>query len=150
MQIENPLQQEFLKPEFIIDTIIRRRWILIIPLMLALAVGSYLAVTLPKIYEAETLILVEPQRVPTNYVQSVVSSEVEERINTLSQQILSRTNLEKIIGQFNLYTGPQFEGMFTEDKVNALRKNITVQTHSEAEGKQTPFRSHTGVKTPKP
>jgi polysaccharide chain length determinant protein (PEP-CTERM system associated) len=128
VQIENPLQQEFLKPAFIIDIIIRRRWILIIPLMLALAVGSYLAVTLPKIYEAETLILVEPQRVPTNYVQSVVSSEVEERINTLSQQILSRTNLEKIIGQFNLYTGPQFEGMFTEDKVNALRKNITVQT----------------------
>ena len=128
MQIENPLQQEFLKPEFIIDTLIRRRWIVIIPFILALAVGSYLAVTLPKIYEAETLILVEPQRVPTNYVQSVVSSEVEERINTLSQQILSRTNLEKIIGQFNLYTGPQFEGMFTEDKVNALRKNITVQT----------------------
>ena len=128
MQIENPLQQEFLKPEFIIDTLIRRRWILIIPLMLALAIGSYLAVTLPKIYEAETLILVEPQRVPTNYVQSVVSSEVEERINTLSQQILSRTNLEKIIGQFNLYAGPEFEDMFTEDKVNALRKNITVQT----------------------
>ena len=128
MQIENPLQQEFLKPEFIIDTLIRRRWILIIPFILALAVGSYLAVTLPKIYEAETLILVEPQRVPTNYVQSVVSSEVEERINTLSQQILSRTNLEKIIGQFNLYAGPEFENMFTEDKVNALRKNITVQT----------------------
>ncbi|MBC2733210.1 MAG: protein GumC [Desulfobacteraceae bacterium] len=129
MQIENPLQQEFLKPEFIIDTLIRRRWIVIIPFILALAVGSYLAVTLPKIYEAETLILVEPQRVPTNYVQSVVSNEeVEARINTLSQQILSRTNLEKIINQFNLYADPQFEGMFTEDKVNALRKNITVQT----------------------
>ncbi|MCB2167390.1 MAG: protein GumC [Deltaproteobacteria bacterium] len=128
MQIENPLQQEFLKPAFIIDIIIRRRWILIVPLILALAVGSYLTVTLPKIYEAETLILIEPQRVPTNYVQSVVSTDVEERINTLSQQILSRTNLEKIITQFNLYAGPEFENMFTEDKVNALRKNITVHT----------------------
>jgi len=128
LQIENPLQQEFLKPEFIIDTIIRRRWLLIIPLLLALAIGSFLVVWLPKIYEAETLILVEPQRVPTNYVQSVVSTEVEEQINTLSQQILSRTNLEKIIEQFNLYAGPEFENMFTEDKVNALRKSITVQT----------------------
>jgi len=127
VQIENPLQQEFLKPEFIIDTIIRRRWLLIIPLLLALSIGSCLVVMLPKIYEAETLILVEPQRVPTNYVQSVVSSEVEERINTLSQQILSRTNLEKIIGQFNLYTGPEFENMFLEDKVNALRKDIKVE-----------------------
>jgi polysaccharide chain length determinant protein (PEP-CTERM system associated) len=137
VQIENPLQQEFLKPEFIIDTIIRRRWLLIIPLLLALAIGSYLAVALPKIYEAETLILVEPQRVPTNYVQSVVSSEVEDRINTLSQQILSRTNLEKIISQFNLYTGPKFENMFLEDKVNALRKAITVQTTQSRNRRET-------------
>jgi polysaccharide chain length determinant protein (PEP-CTERM system associated) len=126
VQIENPLQQEFLKPQFIIDTLIRRRWMLIVPLMLALAIGSILAVTLPKIYEAQTLILVEPQRVPTNYVQSVVSTEVEERITTLSQQILSRTNLEKIIQRFSLFSKPEQENMFMEDKVAALRKNIVV------------------------
>ena len=150
MQIENPMQQEFLKPQFIIDTLIRRRWIVIIPFILALAIGSYLAVTLPKIYEAETLILVEPQRVPTNYVQSVVSSEVEERINTLSQQILSRTNLEKIIGQFNLYAGPQFEEHVYRRQGQCLAKKHHRTDHPEAEGKQMPSRSPTGVKTPKP
>jgi len=124
---EETLPQEFLKPEYIINAVIRHRWLLIIPLILALIVGSYLAITLPKIYEAQTLILIEPQRVPTNYVQSVVSTEVEERINTLSQEILSRTNLEKIIAQFGLFSGPKFEGMFEEDKVEALRQNITVQ-----------------------
>jgi len=124
---EKTLQQEFLKPEYIIKTVIGHRWLLIIPLMLALAVGSFLVIWLPKIYEAQTLILVEPQRVPTNYVQSVVSTEVEERINTLSQQILSRTNLEKVITQFALYSGPDYENMYLEDKVDALRESINVE-----------------------
>jgi len=124
---EESIQQEFLKPEYIIKTLVQRRWFLIIPLMVALAVGSYLAVKLPKVYEAETLILIEPQRVPTNYVQAVVSTEeVADRISTLSQQILSRTNLEKIINEFGLYAGPEFGKMFLEDKVNALKKNITI------------------------
>lgn len=126
MQKES-IQQEFLKPEYIIGTIVKHRWFLIVPLVVALVVGSYLAITLPKVYEAKTLILVEPQRVPTNYVQSVVSTDVEERISTLSQQILSRTNLEKIINDFRLYSGPGSEGMFLEDKVNALRRNISVE-----------------------
>ena len=125
---EETIQQEFLKPDYIIKTIIQRRWLLIIPLMVALAVGSILAIKLPKVYEAQTLILVEPQRVPANYVQAVVTTEeVADRISTLSQQILSRTNLEKIINEFKLYTGPEFENMFSEDKVEALKKDINIQ-----------------------
>lgn len=130
----NTFQQEFLKPQYIIHTLVKRRWFLIVPLLLAFSAGSILAVKLPKIYEAETLILVESQRVPADYVQSIVSSGVEERIDTLSQQILSRTNLEKIIAQFGLFSGPQFENMFMEDKVEALRKNISVEvSHSRRE-----------------
>ena len=125
---EKTIQQEFLKPVYIIKTIVQRRWLLIIPLMAALVVGSILAIKLPKVYEAETLILIEPQRVPTNYVQAVVSTEeVADRISTLSQQILSRTNLEKIINEFGLYAGPGSENMFMEDKVNALKKSINVE-----------------------
>ena len=61
------------------------------------AVGMVLAVTLPKIYEANTLILVQPQRVPEKMVASVVDSDIENRISTLSQQIMSRSNLERVI-----------------------------------------------------
>ena len=125
---EETIQQEFLKPEYILKTIVQRRWLLIVPLMVALLVGSFLAIKLPKAYEAKTLILIEPQRVPTNYVQAVVSTEeVADRISTLSQQILSRTNLEKIINEFGLYAGPGSENMFMEDKVNALKKSINVE-----------------------
>ena len=120
------LQQEFLKPDFIIKTVIRNRWFLIIPFIAALAVGSYFAIKLPKIYEAQTLILIEPQSVPANYVRSVVSADIDERINTLSQQILSRSNLERIIRQFDMFSGPAYGGMFMEDKVAALRSRIDI------------------------
>ena len=61
-------QKELLNPDFIIDLLAKWRWAIIIPFVIALAVGSYLAMTLPKIYEAETLILIQPQKVPTDFV----------------------------------------------------------------------------------
>ena len=115
-----------IKVDQIIDIILRRRWYIIFPFCIALAVGGYFAITLPKIYSAETLILVQPQRVPEDYVRSVVSSDIDSRINSISQQIMSRTNLEKIIDTHKLFSGPGYEKMFMEEKVAALAKNISV------------------------
>ena len=89
-------------------------------------IGIYLAFTLPKIYSSQTLILVEPQRVPASYVQSIVSTNIESRINTISQQIMSRTNIEKIINEYKLLDDPKYEKMYQEDKLEMIRKQITV------------------------
>jgi len=118
-------------PKYIIDLIIKRRWIVIAPFMVAMIAGIALAIKLPKIYEASTLILIQPQKVPQEYVQSIVTTDPTDRINTLSQQILSRTNLEKIIEQFRLFQGPEFQNMYAEDKVNNLRKNISVDVSKD-------------------
>ena len=113
------------KPEQIIDILIRGKWILIIPLCISLTLGLAFTLTADKTYQASTLILVQPPRVPTSYVQSVVSSTITERISTISQQILSRSNLEKIMDQFGLYKNNQ--DMYLEDKVEMLRKRIQVK-----------------------
>ena len=119
-----------IKPEDIIEIVLKRRWFIIIPFCLSMIVGSYLSIALPKIYSASTLILVQPQRVPTNYVRSVISAGIESRINTISQQIMSRTNLEKIIEQFKLYSEPKHEKMYMEDKIEDMRKRISVNIRS--------------------
>ena len=121
---------EAINPEMIIEIILRQRWYIIIPFCLSMMIGIYYALTLPKVYSARTLILLQPQRVPTNYVQSIVSVDLDSRINTLSQQILSRTNLEKIINEFKLYSGPKSENMFMEDKIESMRKRIIVDVTS--------------------
>ena len=117
--------------EYYLDLVLKRRWLLIIPLCLALVGGLYLSVKLPKLYEASTMILVISQRVPTDFVRPVVSSDIESRISTISQQILSRSNLEKIIEKFGLFSDPKYSGMFVEDMVGNLRNRIKVAVNRE-------------------
>ena len=116
---------------YYVNLVLRRRWFVIIPLFMALIGGIILAVALPKKYEAETLILIEPQRVPDNYVQAIVSSDLESRIATIKEMILSRTNLLKIIDNFNIFTGPKYADMFLDDKIEAMRKYTTVDIVSD-------------------
>ncbi len=123
-QIDKP--KPSINIDYTIEVILARRWLLIAPFCLVMVIGSVLAVKLPKIYQAETLILIQPQRVPEDYVRSVVTDDVAARINTLSQQINSRTNLEKIIKRFNLYNSNDGNEMLMEDKVAGIRRAIQV------------------------
>jgi polysaccharide chain length determinant protein (PEP-CTERM system associated) len=109
-----------------IKLIFKHRWLIIIPFCLTMIVGIYLAITLPKMYQASTLILIEPQSVPSNFVQSIVTTDVLSRITTIKEEILSRTYLEKIIKKFDLFSGPKSENMYMENKVANLRSRIEV------------------------
>jgi protein tyrosine kinase modulator len=120
-----------LTPEMALDIIKRRRWVILVPLCIALLAGIYLAFTLPRVYEAKTLILVESQSVPRNFVQPIVTEDTAQRISTISQQILSRTSLEKIIKEFGLLSGPAQASLFMEDKVAELRQQISVEVSSD-------------------
>ncbi len=130
-------KDETIKIDHYINLIFKRRWLIIIPFCMAMIAGIYLALTLPKLYEASTLILVEPQSVPANLVQEIVSTDIEARITTIQQQILSRTNLEKVIARFNLFSGPGAENMFMEDKVASLRERIAVDVSRARKGPNT-------------
>jgi polysaccharide chain length determinant protein (PEP-CTERM system associated) len=113
--------------------VLRKRWFVMISFCVAMIAGIYVALISPPIYQASTLILVEPQRVPSDYVKTIVSSDLESRVSTIQQQILSRSNLEKIIKEFRLFSEPKHQKMFMEDKIENLRKNIQVQvTKSES------------------
>jgi polysaccharide chain length determinant protein (PEP-CTERM system associated) len=106
----------------------KHRWIIILPFCVSITVGIVLTIVLPKIYMASSLIIERPQRVPKNYVADIVTGSLRDRIDTISKQILSRTNLEKIINQFNLYMGPKHENMQIEDKIANLRNNLIIKT----------------------
>jgi len=111
----------------------QKRFHILIPLISSLAAGLLLAFLLPKVYEARTLILVEPQRVPGEYVRAIVPQDIRSRIGTITQQIMSRSNLEKVIDKFQLFSHPQHQNMFMEDKLEALREQISVRV-SRAHG----------------
>ncbi len=136
-------QAAALKPDQILEIVIRRRWIIIVPLCLFLTIGFFYTLTAPRTYRASTTILIQAQKVPQGYVQSLVTEDVAQRINTISQQILSRTNLEKIIQDFGLFQDN--EDMYQEDKINSMRRRVVVrQDSSRRQGTEAFSVSFTG------
>jgi polysaccharide chain length determinant protein (PEP-CTERM system associated) len=133
----NASRSEGLNIGYYVALVSRRRWFIIGPFCLAMIVGMALAIKLPKLYEASTLILVQPQRVPEKIVTPVVDTDIEMRINTISQQILSRSNLERVIEKFNLFSEPKQRDMFMEDKIESLRKRIKVEISRTISKKDT-------------
>ena len=122
------------KIQHYLGLVIKYRWLLIVPFCISMGVGIYFAIILPKIYEARTLILVMPQRVPSNYVRSIVTTDIDSRISTISEQILSRSNLENIIEKHGLYSDPKYSDMFLEEKVAEVRKRIEVKLNRGRQG----------------
>lgn len=117
----------YLRPEVLLDAVVRCRWLIIVPFCLAMVAGMVMAVKMPKVYEANTTILVQPQKVPSNFVRSLVSVDIDDRIRTIKQQILSYSNLEKIIAQYDLFSSPEQRELLMEEKIENLRRRIDVQ-----------------------
>jgi polysaccharide chain length determinant protein (PEP-CTERM system associated) len=91
--------------------------------------------TMPDVYTSETVILVDPQKVPESYVKPTVSGDVRNRLGTLSQQILSATRLQKIIDSLNLYAEER-KKLAREEVIMKMRRDIGVSVVSDFGGGQ--------------
>src|SRR5437764_2646710 len=103
----------------------RRRWWLIAPLLLGWAMVMSAAWYLPPRYRSETVIIVEQQKVPEQYVLPNVAADLQQRLQSMTQQILSRTRLLGIIQTFHLYTG-EHGVADPESMVERMRQDIKI------------------------
>ena len=71
------------------------------------------------------MILVVPQRVPEQYVKPATTESIEDRLGTIREQILSRTRLEKIINDLDLYADLRRHSLM-EDLIEQMRDNISI------------------------
>ena len=101
-----------------------RRWMVLVPLALGIAAAPLLAPFAPALYRSETLIMVVPQRVPNDYVKATVTESVEDRLPTINDQILSRSRLERIIQEMDLYKDLRTRQVM-EDVVAKMRSDVT-------------------------
>lgn len=113
-------------PDDLLAVVRRRRWLLVAPFAVATVAAVALTARLPNRYRSEALILVVPQRVPETYVRSTVTSRIEDRLQSISQQILSRSRLERIVNEFDLYREERRTGIL-EDVIEQMRKDIDIQ-----------------------
>ncbi|MBN2298700.1 MAG: hypothetical protein JXM72_08900, partial [Deltaproteobacteria bacterium] len=130
-------QAKNIEIQSIIDTLVKKWYLVTIPLGIFLIIGAWLYVVLPRTFEASTLIFVQPQEIPSAYVESTVGSGIEEQVRTLSQEVLSRSNLESIIKEMNLYKEERSQNMSMDLLVASMRKRIDVVTLGGARRGQT-------------
>src|ERR1700678_1640984 len=101
----------------------RRHMQFLIPLLAGWLLVWAASWVLPSRYRSSTLILVEQPTMPKDYVTPNVSDNLQDRLQSITQQILSRTGLLHIIDQLSLYPGH----MTADDKVDRMRKEIEIE-----------------------
>ena len=138
----------FLSWEDYRDIAVRRRWWILLPLFLVWAAVWGVSWFLPAKYQSESLILVEQQKVPDQYVVPNVNTNLQQRLQNLTEQILSRTRLQDTINRLHLYPG---YGVFsTADPVEQMRNDINIELVSAPDhpGEYTAFKMRYSAGSP--
>lgn len=106
---------------------LRRRWWFIIAacaVAIAAAVGSFF---LPNRYKSEATILVQQQQIPERYVVPNSTTDLDEALQAMTHDVLSRPRLLRIIRDFNLYP-EQRKRLSSEQVVELMRGDITIES----------------------
>ncbi len=107
--------------------IVRRKWVVLGLIVTGVAIAAILCVVLPKSYRSSTLILIENQKIPEDYVKGIGGASIEQRLTTIQQQVMSRTFLTQILDEYKPYEGQiRREGL--ESAIETLRRMIKVET----------------------
>jgi polysaccharide chain length determinant protein (PEP-CTERM system associated) len=101
----------------------RRFWLILISSVTLLVTGVGVSYVLPPKYQSQTLVLIEQQTVPEEYVKPVVEEDLGARLSSMKEQILSRSRLEPIIEKYSLFAG---SNNTMDDRVDLTRKAIKV------------------------
>src|SRR5271157_1640198 len=109
-----------------LDVARRRHLHFLIPVLLGWLAVWGASWILPATYKSGTLILVEQPTMPKDYVVPNVNDNLQDRLQSITQQILSRTRLLHIIDQLNLYGGSHSQTT-PDEKVEGMRKDIEIE-----------------------
>ncbi len=109
----------------------RRKWLAIFIFAMVFTAVTSVVAFLPDIYESTATILIERQQVPEAFVQTTVTSGIDLRLQTITQQVLSRSRLEGLINRFGLYADV-LQRVSLEEVIETMRKDIVL----EQKGKQ--------------
>jgi polysaccharide chain length determinant protein (PEP-CTERM system associated) len=102
----------------------KRGWMILLPAVLFTIVGLGVAHFVPPQYVSQTLVLIEQQTVPDAYVKPVISEDLNARLASMKEQILSRSRLQPIIEKYNLYATQK---SVMDDRIDQVRKDIDIK-----------------------
>lgn len=126
----------------------RRRWQFLLPFFCGWALVWGASWLIPSTYRSETVILVEQPSVPEKYVVSNIDSDIQHQLDSITQQILSRTRLLRIIDSLGLYAKDR-KHMSPDDMVEKMRKDIEIELSHGDDRKLSAFNIYYASRDPK-
>lgn len=120
--------------EFAFNVWQRRKWLALAIFSMVFTTATSMAVFLSDVYKSTATILVERQQVPEAFVQATVTSGIDLRLQTITQQILSRARLEGLITRFGLYADV-LQRAPLEDVIETMRKDIQLEQPGKTQGR---------------
>src|SRR5882757_3586424 len=120
-----------LTPEDYFKILKKRSWVIAVPAVVMALVGFGLTYFVPPEYVSQSLLLIEQQRISTSFVKSVVSSDLNSRLATMQEQVLSRSRLQPIIDKYNLHGA---KGLTMDARIDLVRqKDIAIKAPAESQ-----------------
>ena len=126
----------------------RRRWQFLVPFFCGWALVWGVSWLIPSTYRSGTLILVEQPSVPEKYVVSNIDIDIQHQLDSITQQILSRTRLLRIIDSLGLYAQER-KNKSPDDLVETMRKDIEIELSHGDDKKLSAFNIYYANRDPK-
>ena len=126
----------------------RRKWLILLPVITMTAAIGYVVYRLPSVYESKTILTVKPPTISEDVVKSMTNADLTQRIETINQEVLSRTSLEPMVAKYKLFELERSAGVPTELIIDRMRKNIAVELEKTDNEKLAAFRITYRDRTP--
>lgn len=128
------------KPGEIAGIIKRQKWLIVLPMITFTAAIGYVVYRLPSIYESTSLLTVKPPTISSNLVAALSKEDLSQRLQTINQEVLSRSSLEPMVQKYDLYKMERQSGVPMELIVEKMYKNIRVDLEETGYDKVAAFR----------
>ena len=113
-------------PDDVLAIVWRYKWLIVLPTVLMACATILYTRTLPDRYRSETVIMIQPPRVRPDLVRAPANVKVADRVQTITQQVMSRPRLEGIILDLDLYPGLRRTDLM-EDVVERMRRDVKIE-----------------------
>ena len=110
----------------------RRKWLLIVCFLSVFTVAVCLIAALPPLYQASTTTLFTQDDIAESLLKTGATNELELRLGTIQQAVMSRTQLQEVIDEFDLYASMKGDAS-PESVINRFRKDIRIDQQASTE-----------------
>jgi uncharacterized protein involved in exopolysaccharide biosynthesis len=109
-----------------LDAFRRRRTLVFTVFTVISLISVLIALLWPPTYRSTATILIEEQGIPDDMVRSTITTYAWQRIQTISQRVMGRTNLLEIVDKYKLYESKRARET-TEEIIGRMRENIKLE-----------------------